>query len=265
MNKIKKYKYHLLSLSVLAGIMMLSSCSENDYMKFDQNYSGLYLTEDSVHYSFGTMPLETRTYTVRIPVKIMGATSNVARTFSIAVLEPKEYEKPEEGLQYTIDSGELLIMPDSINGFIPVKLLRDGLAGDDDNGFTRYELRLKLTRNENFQPTLSEAEQNVVLTFDNAISKPSWYNEGVWISHCGEWNSLKLIKIMEFFHTVLKDSAPTIYDKMVADIGENWEKVQYGWPSDYNYAVRKYILTPCYEYFLEHPEHGISDFPDPNA
>ena len=180
------------------------------------------------------------------------------------MLPAKEHTLPVAGEQYRINADGLVIKADSITGYIPVELLRDGLEGSDEAGYTRYELRIRLVANDNFMPTLTDADQRVVLTFDNAIEKPSWYNEAVWISKCGEWHPLKLIKLMEYFHTTLKEGVPATYDKMVSDIGENWEKVQYGWPTDYNYTVRKYILTPTYEYFLAHPEHGITDFPNPN-
>ena len=251
----------LFSTMILVG----SSCNNENYLVFDEDYSGIYFTEDSIHYSFGTLPIEKREYIQEIPVKIMGAPHSKDRLFEIEVVPSKNNTTPQKDLQYSIESSQLLIKADSINGVIPVVLLRDGLEGDDQHGYTRYELRLKLIENNNFTPTLSEADNNVVITFDNSIDKPSWYNESVWLEKCGEWHPLKLIKLMEFFHTVLKEEAPSTYQKMVADIGENWEKVQFGWPTDYNYTIKKYILIPEFEYFKSHPEHGISDFPNPNA
>ena len=246
-------------------ITLLSvACNQNDYLVFDEDYAGIYFTEDSIHYSFSTMPIETRTYTQKIPVTIMGKPYDYDRIFSVEILPAKTNQDPVKGLQYILEEETLKIDADSINGFIPLIILRDGLAGDDESGYTRYELRLKLVENNNFQPTLSEKEQNVVVTFDNSIERPSWFSEEVWISKCGEWAPIKLIKIMEYFHTTLKENAPSTYQKMVSDIGENWEDVTYGWPTDYNYTVKKYILIPCYEYFKAHPEHGITDFPNPN-
>ena len=244
--------------------LMSVACNQNDYLVFDEDYAGIYFTEDSIHYSFSTMPIETRTYTQKIPVTIMGKPYDYDRIFSVELLQAKTNQDPVKGLQYILEEETLKIDADSINGFIPLIILRDGLAGDDESGYTRYELRLKLVENNNFQPTLSEKEQNVVVTFDNSIERPSWFSEEVWISKCGEWAPIKLIKIMEYFHTTLKENAPSTYQKMVSDIGENWEDVTYGWPTDYNYTVKKYILIPCYEYFKAHPEHGITDFPNPN-
>lgn len=243
--------------------LMTIGCNQNDYLMFDEDYSGIYFTEDSIHYSFSTMPIEIKTYTQKIPVKIMGMPYDHDRIFTVEILPAKNNENPSEGKQYLLESDKLIIEADSINGNIPLVLLRDGLDGDDETGYTRYELRLRLITNSNFTPTLSETDQNVVVTFDNSIDKPSWFNEDVWISKCGEWAPIKLIKIMEYFHTTLKENAPSTYQKMVSDIGENWENVTYGWPTDYNYTVKKYILIPCYEYFLAHPEHGIKDFPNP--
>ena len=256
---------HLAICLALVGTMCLTGCDDENYLKYDRGYSGVYFTNDSVHYSFGTLPFEKRSYVQKIPVEIMGATCGYDRHFAIEVLPSQEYVQPVDGVQYRINPDNLVIQADSITGYIPVELLRDGLEGDDATGYTRYELRIRLVANDQFTPTLSDAEQNVVVTFDNAVEKPSWYSEAVWIAKCGEWHPLKLIKLMEHFNTTLKENAPSTYEKMVNDIGENWEKVQYGWPTDYNYTVRKYILTPTYEYFLNHPEHGITDFPNPNA
>ncbi|MCH5227369.1 MAG: DUF4843 domain-containing protein [Muribaculaceae bacterium] len=248
------------------GLMLAvgtSSCQQNDYLVFDQDYSGIYFTEDSLHYSFSTLPIETRTYTQEIPVQIMGKPYDYDRTFSVEV-QPSIYnETPQAGKQYLLDPTTIIIPKNEIEGYIPLVLLRDGLAGDEESGYTRYEIRLRLIPDNNFTPTLSEIEQNVVVTFDNSIEKPKWYNEGVWIQNCGEWAPIKLIKVMEHFHTTLKENAPSTYSKMVDDIGENWENVTYGWPNDYKYTVKKYILIPCYEYFQQHPEHGITDFPNP--
>lgn len=260
----KKTIKNIFILPSLLFITIAVSCKQNDYLVFDEEYAGIYFTQDSLHYSFSTMPIETRTHTVEIPVKIMGKPFSIARNFSVEVLPAIHNTEPMAGIQYQLESDGMIVEPDSITGHINLIILRDGLEGNDDSGYTRYELRLKLTENSHFSPTLSDKDQNVVVTFDNAVERPSWYSEAVWLSKCGEWHPLKLIKIMEYFHSILKDNAPSTYDKMVADIGENWEKVQFGWPTDYNYTVKKYILIPCYEYFLSHPEHGIIDFPNPN-
>lgn len=262
-SKIKILAFGTLA-ALMAGGMMMTGCQQNDYMVFDESYSGIYFTEDSLHYSFSTLPIETRTYTEEIPVQIMGKPYDYDRVFAV-VVEPSIYnETPLAGRQYDLKAEDLIVPAGEITGSIPLVILRDGLAGDDENGYTRYELRLRLVENNNFTPTLTQADQNVVVTFDNSIEKPSWYSEAVWISKCGEWAPIKLIKIMEYFHTTLKENAPSTYDKMVEDIGENWEDVTYGWPTDYNYTVKKYILIPCYEFFLQHPEYGVTDFPDPN-
>lgn len=264
-NPIMKIKNIILTgIFIMAMSAIGAGCSQNDYLVFDEDYSGIYFTEDSIHYSFGTLPIERHSYTQPVPVQIMGAPASYDRIFTVETLPSVYNETPREGYQYEMEANTLIIPADSITGNIPLVLLRDGLAGDDETGYTRYELRLKLVENNNFAPTLSDKEQHVVITFDNSIEKPSWYSEAVWVSKCGEWAPIKLIKLMEYFHTILKEEAPVTYDKMVSDIGENWEDVTYGWPTDYNYTVKKYILIPEYEYFLNHPEHGITDFPNPN-
>lgn len=259
--------YKILQNIAIAGTLFIAStaCNQDNYLSYDEGYHGIYFTEEEMHYSFGTLPIERRAYTLEVPVKIMGPVSDTDRLFKVEILPAQEFTDPVEGKQYEMPPETLLIEAGAIEGIIPLILLRDGLEGSDDTGYTKYELRLRLVANDNFVPTLGEKEQNIIVTFDNAVDKPDWYREDVWNSKCGLWAPIKLIKIMEFFNTTLKEQAPTTYEKMVADIGENWENVTYGWPTDYNYSVKKYILIPCYEFFLSHPEYGVTDFPDPNA
>lgn len=258
---------HWLSMMGIAAITVMTvGCGEPEYMIYDTDYNGIYFTEDSLHYSFGVTPIETRTHVQLIPLQIMGTVSDKDRAFSVEVVPSKSNTEAKVGVQYNIPD-ELVVKADSVMAYLPIEILRDGLAGDDVSGYTVYELRLKLVKNGNFTPTLSEADQNVVLTFDNTISRPEWLDddgEKVWATYrFGEWNPLKLIKFVEYFHTTLKQNAPATYVNMVEAYGENLEHIPYGWPSDYSYTVNKYIMTPMYDYFMAHPEYGINDIPKP--
>lgn len=253
---------------ILAFTALIShnSCKENDYMQFDVDYCGIYFLEDSMHYSFSITPLETRTHTHIIPLQILGKPENFDREFKVITIDNTGNEQAQEGVQYNLPE-KLIVQADSIHAYLPLELLRDGLAGDDATGYTKYELRLQLVESEHFIPTLSQKDQQVVVTFDNSIERPEWFDadgEKTWIvSRFGAWHPIKLIKFVEYFHTNLKENSPSTYKKMVDDYGENLEHIPYGWPSDYSYTVIKYIMKPMYDYFQDHPELGITDFPKP--
>ena len=262
-NKLIKITTCILALSAL---ITHNSCKENDYLQFDEDYCGIYFLKDSMHYSFSITPIETRTHIHQIPLQILGKPESIDREFKVITIATTGNEKAVEGVHYNLPE-KLTVPADSIHAYLPLELLRDNLAGDDANGYTKYELRLQLIETDDFVPTLSEKDQKIVVTFDNSIERPEWLDadgEKTWsITRFGTWHPIKLIKFVEYFHTNLKENAPSTYKKMVADYGENLEHIPYGWPSDYSYTVIKYIMTPMYDYFQEHPELGITDFPKP--
>lgn len=271
MNKIKRATRTVLFFSLMA-VGLLSSCSETDYMVYDTNYSGLYFTTDTLRYSFGVTPANVRTWEYRIPVSLMGKPENVDRIFSYRVAEGTT---AAEGVQYTI--GMPVILADSINGYIPVILNRDELAGNYEDGYVRYRLVFDLVADDVFIPTLSGADNRCVLEFDNAVERPEWLNadgEKVWYDkQWGIWHPLKLIKMVEYFHA-MEDVVPETYKKMVATFGENLETVQYGDFYPYKTVMNKYVFKPMFDYFSA-PENyneiiGLYpdfpfDFPNPYA
>ena len=149
----------------LATAAAAISCSETDYMTFDSADSGVYFTKDTLTYSFSVTPIEIKTYTYHVPFRIMGPTSKEQRKVSF-IIDPA-LTTAKAGVQYNI--GEAIVMPDSINGYIPVEILRDGLKGNYSDGYVKYKLQLTLAENEYFKPTLDSASQTRTLTFDNAI------------------------------------------------------------------------------------------------
>ena len=247
------------------------SCSETDYMTFDASQSGVYFTRDTLEYSFSVTPIEVKTYNYKVPFRIMGPTSKEQRTVKF-IIDPT-LTTAKAGVQYNI--GEAIVMPDSINGYIPVEILRDGLEGNYTDGYVKYKLQLTLAENELFKPTLDSASQTRTLTFDNAIEQPEWYNahgDKVWNkSQLGVWHPYKFIKMVEYFHAI-EDIQPETYKKMVAAYGENLEHIPYGDPYVYATIFKKYIYQPMYEFFNDpanrddilaaYPDFPF-DFPNP--
>jgi len=257
-------------LTVVTLVLLCASCSETDYMTYDVSRQGVYFTKDTLKYSFGVTPDEQRTYTYKYMVRIMAGTSTEQRTFAYEVMA--DSTTAVEGVQYQLGAG--VIPADSIDGYIPVTLLRDGLEGNYTDGYKQYKLGLRLKDGGGFAPVLSAKQQQRVLTFDNAVEIPwtDYKGDPVWyVERYGVWHPLKLIKMVEYFHK-MADIQPDTYKKMVELYGENLENVEYGDLWVYQTTVDKYICRPCYEYFSDpanregilarYPDFPF-DFPDP--
>lgn len=255
-------RYAIMAFALPAALLF-TACDDEDYMRFDVSHSGVYFTKDTLIYSFGVTPVEIREYTYNIPVKVMGGVSSLKREIAYTVIP--DSTTAVEGVHYTI--GEACIMPDSVQGIIPVTVYRDNLEGTFATGYTRYSLCLQLSSNEHFVPTLDSLSQVRMFRFDNSVDQPAWYNahgEKVWQKrYLGEWHPLKFIKMVEYFHDVEK-ILPETYKKMAALYGDNLEHIPFGDPYQYRTIFVKYIYSRMYEYF-ENPanrESILNEFPD---
>ena len=270
--KIKTIIKRTILAAVLPLAALFASCDDN-YMRFDLSNSGIYFTKDTLNYSFSVTPVEVKTHTFNIPVQVMGSISSEKRPIGYYIDLDSTFA--EEGVHFTI--GEACVMPDSIVGYIPVKIYRDKLEGTYATGYTHYKLCIRLAQNDYFTPTLDSLHQVRVFRFDNSVSQPEWYNahgEKVWQKkYLGEWHPFKFIKMVEYFHAV-KDVQPETYKAMVKLYGENLEHIEFGDPYQYRTVFIKYIYTPMYNYFndpanrdyilSEYPDFPF-DFPDPKS
>ncbi len=273
-------------LATLALALLVVSCEDTDYMKFDTSHNGTYFLEDSMTYSFGVTPIEVKSHTLQIPVKIMGTVSQTEpREIAYEIIQytnlPGDSVPAVENKQFRI--GKAIVEPDSIMGYISVEIFREALEGSNAEGFKRYRLGLKLIENEYFEPTLSADRHSLILTFDNAVEIPEWLNadgDRVFPSYLyGKWHPFKLIKMVEFYHQI-EEKLPDTYKKMVALYGENMEHIHFGDPYEYSTVFRKYVLKPTHDFLndpanyemiiSEYPDfpfdsNGKSDFPNPYA
>lgn len=261
--KIKDFIKYILIASLLPSVLLFTACDDENYLKFDLSHSGIYFTKDTLNYSFGVTPVEIREYTYNIPVKVMGGLSNQKRTIAYEILP--DSTNAEQGVHYTI--GEACIMPDSIEGVIPVTVFRDNLKGNYLDGYERYTLCLQLVSNDFFTPTLDSLSQVRVFHFDNSVEQPEWYNaygEKVWQTrYLGEWHPLKFIKMVEYYHAV-EAILPETYKKMVDLYGENLEHIPFGDPYQYRTIFVKYIYSKMYAFFSDpaNREDILAEFPD---
>ena len=258
--KLQKYR----SLALIAPMLaVLGACSPTDYMTYDISDQGVYFTRDTLTYSFSVTPIEVKSYTFKVPFRVMGTIASESRPVAFEVVDTAT--NAVEGVQYTI--GQAVMPADSIDGYIPVVILRDGLEGNYTDGYTKYRLTLRLTTNEYFRPMLDSAAQWRTLTFDNAIEQPNWldaYGNKVWSkSELGVWHPYKFIKMVEYFHAIA-DILPETYEKMVAAYGENLEDVPYGDVYLYRTVFKKYVFAPMYDFFNDpaNREMILANYPD---
>ncbi len=249
----------IVAVSLLA-VFVFFSCSETEYMKFDTSHNGVYFTKDTLKYSFSVTPLDVRSYTFKMPIKVLGCLSSEEREVAFRVVA--DSTTAIEGVHYTI--GKAVIAPDSITGYIPITILRDNLKGSYANGYERYRLCIELVKNEHFIPTLDASNQVRVLRFDNAIDTPEWVDykgDKIWVPgnplpDLGDWHPYTYMKLVEQFKTI-KDipNMEETYWKMVEYYGgENLERVPYASFYPYKPIIQKYVLGPLYEYFND-PVH----------
>ena len=253
----------------LLGVLCLTAC-ETEYLKFDASHNGVYFTTDKLKYSFSVTSDTIHSYLFKMPIQIMGLTSNQNREVAYRVNE--DSTTAVEGVHYTL--GKAIIAPDSITGYIPITILRDNLEGNYAEGYVTYRLYIELIDNDNFTPTLDTLSQARLLQFDNAIDIPEWLDwkgDKVWRpgaphSSLGSWHPYTYIKLVEQFHTI--EHEPNMYEtyqKMAAYYGgENLEKVPYGAFHPYEHIMRKYVFAPLYEYFSneENKEAILEMYPD---
>lgn len=248
----KKIEYAFICCLILFISWGMTSCGKTDYHTFDSDHSGIYFVEDSVVYSFGVSVLEITSHVMEIPVRVMGAPVNQKRNFKVEIVSEKT--NAEENKHYVMPT-ELVIEADSVNGFLPLEILRKDL-GDDEY----WQVGFRLIASDDFIPE-AQVGSVTIASFNNIVEPPAWKDwqgKPTWPTYkLGVWAPIKWIKFMEYFRA-MEQTVPATYQGMVDMYGPDLEKVQYGWMDEYNYAATKYILTPMYDFFEANPEYGVT-------
>lgn len=251
MKRIIPIKY--LFLSAITGILFITACQKTDYIRYDKDFTGIYFQQDSIYYSFGVTPLEIDHYELKVPIRIMGEPAGEDRTFQVAVIPEKT--TAVKGVHYTI--GDVFTLSaDSINGYIPVNILRNDLGQEND-----FKLAFQLKEASGFTP-VNELYKSTLIHFNNKVERPTWKDWSgapTWpTSRLGVWNPLTYIKFIELFRG-LEQIVPDTYYSIVASNGPDLIYLQFGWPYDYDATMTKYVLIPLYQYFMEqHTDLGVT-------
>lgn len=255
MRSIIKQRYRAAFL-LLAATLAFTACEEQDELLFDSSLTGIYYTADSIVYSFGVTSLDVTTRTLQIPVRIMGAPASARRSFKVEVIG--EQTTAIAGTHYRLPA-ELFIEADSVNGTIPLEVFREAL-GDQQT----WKAAFRLIVNDHFAPVSTEKVE-IATSFNNIVSPPNWVSYDWWTgkyvaywptSQLGAWDPLKYVLFVQYFNE-MEQKAYATYKNLLALYGENLENLN-GWPYDYDFSIKKYVLTPIYDYFTSHPELGLS-------
>lgn len=238
--------------TLLIAVAFFAACKKDQPATFDPNFTGIYFSTDSMNYSFGVTPIEITSHLLKVPVKVMGMPDTKDRVFSVEI--GKERTTAVEGVHYKL-TGDLVVPKDSVNGYIPLEILRADLGEDD------FKIHFKLIEKDGFTP-VDYPNTHIIVVFNNRVEPPNWTDwmgNKTWPEYqLGAWHPLKYVKLIELFRG-LEQILPETYKAMVAQYGPDLAHVEFGWPYDYQNVMNKYIQVPLYQYFVEqHPELGVS-------
>lgn len=236
----------ILPILVLTSIMGISSCS-TDYMAYDVGLKdGIYFITDSVNYQFGMKVGEDFNYA--IAVRLLGTPKHYDRKFGIELLEEETTAK--EGLHYKlIDT--FVIPADMVIGKVSFILHR---YLDPEITKRAFVVKMRLVENENFRLVMND---ECKLEFsDTELPRPRWWSE----RHFGPYSQMLRMDILNNYWA-LEETHPLLFERIAAEYGRNLERA-YSFPYQQEIAFIKYIITPAYEYYKEHP-HPKVDIPEP--
>ena len=220
----------LYTLLIVFATCLFAGCEENGESGYYDDMDRIYFVKDSIICRLGEMQMGVETYTVQVPLKVLGEPWDENRMFKVSV--NRELTTAPENI-YTSLPTEFVVMKDSVNAYIPIELLRDRIDPMVD---TVYQIVLDLEVNDTFGLGVQEKLQSKVV-FSNYLQEPEW------------WYALEFVYWGAY--------QPEKYQKMM----EYW-----GGPISFEeYSRRMVQVILCgkkmYDYFKLHPEFGM-EFPE---
>ena len=219
----KKIFYNILGITML--FIGFTACEDNTDGFYD-NIPRIYFNADSLNYSFGDQLAEYTRHTFYYPVKMLGMKATHEMKYKIEVDEAQS--TAQKDIHYVALQEEYSLLPDSVNAYFPIELIRDKMPDTD----TSFRLALKLVANDEFQTGITES-LTAVLTMNNYLEEPAW-----WTPNLGSTGPYQ----------------PGKYQRLIA---------YYGSPEKGEQATASYLeimyafKTQVYDYAQEHPEAGF--------
>ena len=244
-----KYTNLFAGLALVAG-MLAASCTNEDYPVYDTDqkdgvyiaYEGEKAETDSIHYEYGFQLLTQ--VTLKIPVKLMGMPTDRERTFGVKVI--KEQTTMTEGVHYSIDESKLKLGPNQLEGAVEITFYRDK---DPELTDTTYIISLELQETEDLKAIQGQSFFQITYS-DKRPTKPEWWDENkldVYNFEVAQW----------FFHYfyLTEETNPPVFNELINRYGEYFvDAVKMQGPlAMYDNFFAKYVLTPLYEQYKDHP------------
>ena len=238
-------------LLFFSGLISLFSCEDTDYQIYDKNQKDkLFFPEDSVQFTYGLT--RDQDVDLNLEVNLIGFVDlSQNKTFKVEIV--KEKTTALEGEHFTL-AEENTIPKDSAVAYVPLDFHKLQLEKNKE-----YVLTLRLVENENYVPT--DIKECIILFSNKDIEAPVWWQSG----KLGEYNQEKLILFVDFYHQS-KEKSPVIYELIRKTWGENLDQgTATNLLTIYRYQgyLKRYILTPMYEYYLESND-PMYQIPNPN-
>jgi len=245
---------------ILSLIFVLISCNNDNYKLYDLSQNdGVFLPfdtkTDSTFYNFG---FDDKTeFTYKIDVKLMGMPRDYDRKIKV-IIENEKYASEEfiaSKEEYYDIPNEVILPKDSIHTYIPVKLIRNS-----ELETSRAIITLRIEETEEL---VIRGHNEFTITFDDKMpNQPEW-----WLSYCmGEFSKISASLVYKYFWE-MEEKNPYFYNQIVEFGGVNLDKPGLKGGNNpffkFSYSMGIYVLTPCYEYSLAHPELNLG-FTKPN-
>lgn len=249
-------RLHIKLLLGTALAFALSACEQTDYQLYDttqKDYAYIeYIDENdqeatSVNYNYG---FDTRTsYTVSLPVKLMGMTADHDRPFTLEVADGTTMQ---EGVHYTIDHDAMHIPAGGVETTVDITLLREN---DPQLLERECTLKLRLVPSEDlnvvgrdtFSITYSDIHPEVA---------PEWWTAGIQTYSICQYRYETAVKFFELFYA-MEEVNPTVVHEMTDRYGDYFVNAvsMQGPLAMYLPFLNKYVLIDLWDWVNEnYPE-----------
>lgn len=241
----------LIYLSLLGSMISIFSCEDTDYQIYNKNQKDkLFFAKDSLQFTYGLSRDEA--VDLKVQVGVIGFVDQAKdKTFTVEIVEDKTTAVSGEHYDF---SEENRVGKDSAIAFVPLDFHKLNLEKNKE-----YTLTLRLVENDNYAPT--DIKECVILFSNKDIEAPVWWQS----NKLGEYNQEKLILFVDFYHNT-KEVSTVIYELIRGEWGENLDQgTSPNLLTIYQYQgyLKRYILTPMYEYYLE-TNDPMYEIPNPN-
>lgn len=249
---------HIIRLLPAAALLALAACEDTDYQLYDTGQKDSayieYIDDNdqeatSVNYAFG---FDTRTtYTVELPVKLMGMTSDRDRSFTLEVAEGTTMQ---EGVHYEIDHDAMRIPAGGVESIVTITLLRENDPLLLEQEFT---LNLKLVPSDDLD-VVGTNTFSVTYSDIHPTVAPAWWTAGIQAFSICQYRYETAVKFFELFYA-MEEVNPTVIHEMTDRYGDYFVNAQSLQSplvvAEYKAFLNKYVLSPLWDWVNEnYPE-----------